>query len=56
MKKMFVIAAMFAASFFVMSCGSGSQKLEEVVSDSTSVDTTQVVLVDLVAVDSTVVQ
>jgi hypothetical protein len=55
MRKVFVIAVMFAASLFVMSCGSGSQKVEQVV-DSTAVDSMAVMPVDSVMVDSTVVQ
>lgn len=55
MRKMFVIAVMFTASLFVMSCGSGSQKVEQV-GDSTAVDSMAVMPVDSVMVDSTVVQ
>lgn len=55
MRKVFVIAVMFAASLFVMSCGSGSQKVEQV-GDSTTVDSMAVMPVDSVMVDSTSVQ
>lgn len=55
MKKVFVISAMFVASLVVISCGSESQKVEQVV-NSTSVDSTTVMPVDTVVVDSTVVQ
>jgi len=53
MRKLFVIAAMIVAPLFVFSCGSGRQG-EEVVVDSTAVDSSEVV-VDTVVVDSAVV-
>jgi hypothetical protein len=53
MRKLFIIAAMFIAPLFVSSCGSGSQQTEEVVVDSTAVDT--VVVEEAPVVDSAVV-
>jgi PBP1b-binding outer membrane lipoprotein LpoB len=50
MRKLFVIAAIIAAPMFITSCGSGKQS-EEVVVDSTAVDSVQVE-VDTTKLDS----
>jgi hypothetical protein len=56
MRKLFIIAAMFIAPLFVSSCGSGSQQTEEVVVDSTAVDSVGVVEEALVVDSAAVVQ